>query len=476
MATTLQLHDYDSAVDFLFGRINYEQATQIPYRSREFKLQRMEDLLALLDNPHHRFPAVHIAGTKGKGSTAAMTEAILRAAGLHTGMYTSPHLERIEERFAIDGLPCSEAIFVDAVREVEPVIRDLDQQGQQNGEAGPTYFETTTAIAMLIFAQAEVDMAVLEVGLGGRLDSTNVCRPLVSIITSISYDHTQQLGKTLTSIAREKAGIIKPGVPLVSGALHPEAADVIRRGAQQMNAPYAELQRDFGMRDGNAGGLTYWHEDEFDQSTIDDISLAMCGAHQAENAALAIAAVGRLTGFASAITPAAIRTGLSQATCPARVEVLSRHPLVILDAAHNVASCRALVESLEQHFPQCRQRTLILATSNDKDLSGMLEILLPAFDRVVFTRYQNNPRSTDPQKLLSIAQSLLPGEAPAKRLQSAATPAEAISMVELPSSDDQMLCVAGSFFLAGEVRPLLKQRLVQHTSHEEAGAPPLSLR
>ena len=259
---------YSAALEFLLSRIDYERSATVPYNRREFHLERMHELLDRLGNPHKSLKVVHIAGTKGKGSTAAMIAAILSAAGYRTGLYTSPHLDRIEERLAIDGCPCSPEQFVELLERVRPVVEAMDGAGLRVGfspresvqgawaEAhatpegdgallGPTYFEITTAMAFLHFAEQAVDMAVVEVGLGGRLDSTNVVRPLVSVITSISFDHMKQLGATLDAIAREKAGIIKPGVPVVSSVLGDEPRWAIEEVARRCGSTISQLGVDF---------------------------------------------------------------------------------------------------------------------------------------------------------------------------------------------------------------------------------------
>ncbi len=209
---------------FLESRIDHERSTPAPYSQRNFKLERMRELLAALGDPHLGLPAIHIAGTKGKGSTAAMIAAALEAAGYRVGLFTSPHLERVEERIAIDGQPLSAPDWERLIEEARPHVERMDARAECEGACGPTYFEIVTALAFRHFADLGADCAVLEVGLGGRLDSTNVCRPIVSLITSISFDHVQQLGGTLAAIAGEKAGIIKPGVPVISGVVAPNRA------------------------------------------------------------------------------------------------------------------------------------------------------------------------------------------------------------------------------------------------------------
>ncbi len=235
---------YEAALAFLLGRIDYERMLSIPYGQRDFRLDRMRELAERLGNPQEQLQIVHVAGTKGKGSTAATITAILAAAGYRTGLYSSPHLERLEERIALDGQECPPEALAALIERVRPTVLEMDRQAGP-GSHGPTYFEILTALALLYFVEHAVDVAVLEVGLGGRLDSTNICTPAVAAITSISYDHTRQLGSTLAAIAGEKAGIIKPGVPVISGVVDAEPRDVIARIAAEQHAPLVELGRQF---------------------------------------------------------------------------------------------------------------------------------------------------------------------------------------------------------------------------------------
>lgn len=448
------------AKKFLDGRIDYERARVIPYSARDFKLDRMRDLLARLGNPHQAVPVVHVAGTKGKGSTTAMIGSVLTAAGYRTGAFTSPHLERVEERLAVDGQACSATELVALVDRIGPAVEAMDREGASCDppEHGPTYFEVLTAMAMLHFARRKVEAAVLEVGLGGRLDSTNVCRPLVSAITSISFDHMAQLGTTLESIAREKAGIVKPGVPVVSGVLDPAPRGVIRETCRQQGSRLTELGVDFDF-DYNAprnletapamGSLDFHAHPTGGSRDYRGVPIALLGHHQARNAAVALAVLAELAQTGWNISQGAIRAGLGNLTWPARVEVVARRPAVVVDSAHNSASVDALVRVLDESFSAGR-RWLVFATSHEKDVRGMLARLLKNFDDVILTRYLNNPRGVPPEELGAMAAELT-----GRQYSLCPTPADAWQQIQALAKPEDLVCVTGSFFLAAEIRHLL---------------------
>ena len=294
--------DYAEALGFLLGRIDYERMLNIRYDERDLKLARMHELVRRLGDPQRAMPIVHVAGTKGKGSTAAMTAAMLSAAGYRTGLYTSPHLARLEERMTVDGQQATADEMVALVARVRPVVEAMDREEGMD-EPGPTYFEIVTALALLHFARRQVDVAVLEVGLGGRLDSTNICQPLVSVVTSISFDHTRQLGGTLAAIAGEKAGIIKPGAAVVSGVTVDEPREVVEAAAQRQGCRLLQLGSDFSYtyHDGgplDAGGRrpTIDFEYRLGEGRIEyrDLELALIGEHQGANAAVALAVLVEL--------------------------------------------------------------------------------------------------------------------------------------------------------------------------------------
>ena len=451
-------HLRQEALRFLFDRIDYERGHIAADPTREFKLDRMRELLDRLGQPAATVPIVHIAGSKGKGSTAAMVAAVLTAAGLRTGRFTSPHLERVEERMAVDGLPATATEFVACFERVRPAVEAMDRAAGAS-LAGPTYFEITTAMALVHFARRRVEAAVLEVGMGGRLDATNVCRPQICAITSISLDHTKQLGDTLGAIAGEKAGIVKPGVPLVSGVCEDEPREVIREICRRRAAPLLELDVDFGFRyrpprhleqAPAVGRLDFLAHGPRVAGTRRGLALGLPGSHQAANAAVALAVIGDLAARGWPIPAGAVRQGLAGIAWPARCEVAGRRPAVVIDAAHNTASVAALAATLEESFSVSR-RILVFATTREKDIRGMLAVLLPCFDEVVFTRYWNNPRGVPPEELAALA-----ADQDERHHSVIEDPAEAWRQARAAAGPQDLICVTGSFFIAAEVRRLLQ--------------------
>ena len=457
---------YQAALDFLYGRVNYERVLSTPYSARQFKLDRMRELSQRLGCPDAGLPIVHIAGTKGKGSTASLIASIATSAGLRTGVFSSPHLHRIEERLAIDAEPASAQQLVELVEVVRPVVEAMDRCHTQEG--GPTYFEITTAMALCHFARQRVDLAVLEVGLGGRLDSTNICQPKVAVITSISFDHMAQLGDTLEQIAFEKAGIVKPSVPVISGVAESPAREVIARRCAECDAPLWQVGRDFHFEyfpprllDQQASMARVDVEIAPTHASYRGLEMDLIGRHQAANAATALATIEQLRQQGWSIAPEAIRLGMRRARCPARIEVIQRKPTVVVDGAHNEASIEALVRTLDESFAK-RCKWLVFAAGQDKDIRGMLTRILPCFDQVVFTRYQTNPRSVAPEQLAACARSIGTDE---RGIHVCSTPLEAWQIARRGLRDDDLLCVTGSFFIAGEFR-----RLLQEASFESSPA------
>ena len=453
-----QSPEYRSATDYLFRRINYERLSVQAMSEAGFKLHRMRRLIEVLGSPEQSVPAIHVAGTKGKGSTSVMTAAILQAAGYRVGLYTSPHRVQFEERMTVNGVLPSPQQIVDLVHRIQAAEAELGEDGRDL-----TFFEQTTAMSWLHFQASRVDVAVVEVGLGGRLDSTNLCRPLATIITSISRDHMRMLGNTLESIAREKAGIAKEGVPMLSGITAAEPASAIRQSCQDAGAPLFEVDREirisnvrpFSPIEERGGEMAPLPKYQFDLTapwtTQSGLVAPLAGFHQVTNTALAVSATMSLESKGFVVSDEALREGLSRVELPLRLEVVSRRPLVIVDSAHNDASILALRETLKD-LP-CRRRTLVFGSSRDKETARLLEIALPAFDRVIVTPYLLNPRAVPAEELIEIVRSL--SGIPAEK---ASSPAEAWALAQQGLGPDDLICVSGSFFLAAEFRELLTAR------------------
>jgi dihydrofolate synthase / folylpolyglutamate synthase len=487
--SALQLAARLAAIDWLMGRINYERVSVIPYQERQLKLDRMRQLLTRLGQPDAGMKIIHVAGTKGKGSTSAMIAAMLAAAGYRAGVFSSPHLERIEERFSVDGEPCTAGELVALVDRMRPIVAAMDEEAAADGDPadGPTYFEVTTAMALVHFVERQVDAAVLEVGLGGRLDSTNVCLPAVSVITSISLDHTKQLGNTLAAIAREKAGIIKPGVPVVCGVTEAEPQAVIADIAREHGCRLIQLGEDFvfeyspnGDRQGDKETRRQGDADacrslspsppvslsellwtiNFEyrvagQELQLNASLAMPGAHQAANGAVALAAIAELRHQGWCLSADAMRAGLASARLAGRVEVVAGEPTVVLDTAHNAASARALVETLDS-MPAATRRTILLSISSDKDAAAIVDELAPHFERFIVTQYQENPRAIPVENLSQIVRDALQSARSAStNVFVIRTPQEAWQHVIETSIPGERVCITGSFYLVAEMRKLV---------------------
>ncbi|HEY0487142.1 MAG TPA: folylpolyglutamate synthase/dihydrofolate synthase family protein [Mycobacteriales bacterium] len=368
--------------------------------------ERITALLDLLGNPQRAYPSVHLTGTNGKTSTARMVDALLRAFGLRVGRYTSPHLESITERIAVDGEPLSAERFVEAYDDVAPFAELLDSRGAE----ALTYFELTTAMAFAAFAETPVDVAVVEVGLGGEWDATNVLEAPVAVVTPIDLDHTQLLGETVREIATEKAGIIHSGATLVSAVQLPEAAEPLLRRASEVGATVAREGLEFGVvaREVAVGGQMLTLQGL--SGMYEEIFLPLHGAHQAQNAAVALAAVEAFLGGGAdrGIDAEAVREGFARVTSPGRLERVRNSPTVLLDAAHNPAGIRALTDALTEEFSFGRL-VAVVAVLDDKDARTMLELLEPVVDAVVVTR-NSSPRSLDPDALGAVAVEVFDAE------------------------------------------------------------------
>ena len=410
---------FAQVADYLARFTDYERMTGGRYSGQPYDLRRMARLLDALGHPERGFASVHIAGTKGKGSTAHFAEAIFRAHGLRTGLYTSPHLVRMLERIRLDGEPVPERLFVRAMNRMR---RTMDR-------LRPTYFEIMTAAAFLIFAERRVGMAVIEVGLGGRLDATNLIRPSACAIARIDYDHMDRLGSTIGAIAAEKAGILKPGVPAFTTETRAAAFSVIRRKARDARAPLA-LVAAAGVKSGERTTFS-WEGRRF--------AVPAMGAFQAENATLALSLARRaLVTF----DPAKAARGLAQARPPGRLEIVRRRPTWIVDVAHNPFAARASARALRA----ASGRTIcVFGASRDKDWRSMIAALAPAVDFWICTR-ADNPRAAEADELARGAGAGV----------SAPSVSRAVELAQLMARPRDRVLVTGSFYVAGEALAILR--------------------
>ena len=446
---------YEDAIRWLYDRIDYERIRPSA-QTNPFRLERIESLLQRIGAPHERIPAVHIAGTKGKGSTAAMVDSILQSAGIRTGLFTSPHIEQFEERMRVSGhMPHADQL----TRLVGRLCQVLQDAEMDVSDRIPTFFEVTTLLAWMLFDEEQVQVAVLETGLGGRLDCTNVCSPLVTVITSIGLDHTHILGDTLSKIAWEKAGILKAGVPVVQGQLPGDADRVVEARATELHCPRFVCGRDFAWHDADHG-----HAAAAPQRSqrilvltpccnYENLTVPLLGRHQAHNASLAIMTANLLRdrGYPQ-ITAEAITEGIKATHWPLRFEVLEGQPTIVLDAAHNPDSMRAVAGVLDGTEWQGRRRVLVFAASADKDASSMLSIIVPHFDDVVLTRFIGNPRSVPPEQLQTLVDDLDSRPFSQTQFHQASDPPTAIAKARQLAGPDGLICVTGSLFLAAEAR------------------------
>ncbi|MCD6289697.1 MAG: bifunctional folylpolyglutamate synthase/dihydrofolate synthase [Anaerolineae bacterium] len=443
---------YQKVLDYIYGSARYRRHGCSAVR---YDLSRMRRLLHRLGNPHKRFHSIHIAGTKGKGSTAAITESILRSSGYRTGLFTSPHLHTFRERIRINGQLIPAEDLITLLEWCRPALET---------EPDRTPFETITALAFTYFAENEVDWAVLEVGLGGRLDATNVVHPTACAITSLSFDHTRLLGHTLSLIAWEKAGIIKSGVPVVSAPQAAEAMGVIRDVCRttsarletvgpmissSANAPYTwQWVRHKG------GGLKGQIFTLYGPGGIvlEDLFVPFLGKHQLNNASVAIALIHELQQRGASVPKEALYAGTRQARWPGRLEILAQHPWIVVDSAHNVDSARKLSAALHELFPH-RRLGLVFGASRDKDIRGMLQVFLPIADHSVVSA-SLHPRAADPAELAVLARDVLPGLelTVTKRME------EAIDDILAWVHPDDLILVTGSIFVVAAARAVLASR------------------
>ncbi len=423
-------------------------------------LGRVQALTGLLGDPQRAFPVIHVTGTNGKGSTAAVTESLLRATGLRTGRFTSPHVTVVNERITIDGEAISDQRFDDVWREIEPLVALVDEQ-RLDGVA-MTFFEIITCMAFAAFADAPVDVAVLEVGLGGTWDATNVADGDVAVITPIDLDHTHLLGSTLAEIAGEKAGIIKPGAQAILAGQSLEAAQVLLARCTEVGAIAQREGLDFGVlgRQLAVGGQVVRLNGA--EGPVDDVFLPLYGAHQAANAAQALAAVEAFLGL-KAVNPDVVREGFAQVVFPGRLEVVRSGPSVVLDAAHNPHGARAAAAALTEAFG-FNPLVGVVAVMADKDARGLLEAFEEVMNEVVVTTVASTSRGMPAEELGELAAEVFGAErvTVAPRLDDALE--AAIGRAEAEGAGSPGVLVTGSVVLVGEARALLVTDAPEPTS------------
>ena len=408
-----------------------------------FGLSRMNKLLGYLGNPHRALRAIHIAGTKGKGSTAAMTASICQAAGLKAGLYTSPHLLDIRERIQINGEWIPESEIVRHMNRMLPYL----EQAEKGGETyAPTFFEIFTVIAFLHFLESNVEISVVEVGLGGRLDATNVLEPLACAVTPVSFDHTDKLGTELWKIAGEKAGIIKQGVPVVAGVQAPEALDVIRAKCREKSAPLHEVGGDISVAPVKDGCVVRSWGGEY------LLKVPLLGWHQRENAATAVGLVELMRESGFAIPAEAIVRGIAQLNWPGRIQTISTLPEIIVDGAHNHVSIKALLDALATLPP--KRTIFVVAIARDKDIPPMLDLLVKAGDEFVATNTRN-PRALPAEEL-----GRMLAERSGKRVTVSDNPRKAFELARTNATPDVRICFTGSMYLAGDILALFNSKSV----------------
>ncbi|MFA5144143.1 MAG: folylpolyglutamate synthase/dihydrofolate synthase family protein [Candidatus Omnitrophota bacterium] len=428
---------YTEALQYLDSFINYERRSNYDYK-QSFKLERMKRLSEILDNPHRNFRSIHIAGTKGKGSTSAIVYSILKEAGYKTGLYTSPHLVSFRERIRINDEFISEADLSRLLLKIKGGVEAM-------ADDRPTFFEVCTAVAYLYFSREKVDFAVFEVGLGGRLDATNVLEPLVTAITPISYEHTDKLGCTLGEIACEKAGIVKEKTPCVIAPQEDEALRAIIKVCEERSSKTILVGKDIKFNEIGFSDSMEIFSVTGTASGYQKLEMTLLGSHQVVNAATAIGVIESLRLKDIAVSDEAVRKGVRNAKWQGRLEVISRCPYVVLDGAQNRASAKALARAVKRIF-KYGKLILVLGISKDKDIKGVAEELLPIADKVILTKAGVTGRAAEPEHIKKFVTRK------DRDVYLTGSVKEALGMARAFASPDDMILITGSLFVVGEAK------------------------
>ncbi len=434
---------YDEAIKYLFNRTNYEQEKHLRYNVDTFNLKRMEHLLSLVGNPHTKVDTVHIAGTKGKGSTATMLARMIEANGYKVGLYTSPHVVDLHERIIVNSEMISRTAMLGLLNRIYKAVETVSKT------SAPTFFEIITALAFMHFADAKADVAVIETGLGGRLDSTNVIKPKVVGITNLSFDHQKQLGNTIGEIAKEKAGIFKAGVPIVTVQQDPDAMRVLKAQAAAVKAPLSVTGVDIDFSHRFETSSEYGPHNRVCLTTptskFEHLRVPLLGIHQAVNCGLALAMLDKLKGCGFEIDNDKTVAGLAKVKLPGRMEMICEDPRILIDGAHNAASIKALMYAIGQSIPY-DSMIVIFGCNEDKDAAGMLHELQFGADKVIFTR-SNSAKAMSPDELAEkyIAIS-------GKMCQTAPALGEALRLAKSAVGKEDLVCITGSFYLIGQAK------------------------
>ena len=433
---------YQQAIDYLFAKTDYEKQERLRYNVTTFDLDRMEKLLSLLGNPHNKIHTVHIGGTKGKGSTATMLARMLEANGYKVGLYTSPPVVHLHERIMVNSDMLTEA-------ELRDLLNRLYAPVEKMSKTPPTFFEIMTALAFMHFVDKRVDIAVIETGMGGRLDSTNVIQPEVVGITSLSIDHMQQLGNTIDLIAEEKAGIFKRGVPAITVQQDPAAMQVLRARALAIKAPLSVTGTDIDFSHRFETSREHGPHTRICLTTptskFEHLRVPLHGNHQAINCGLALAMLDKLKTLGYKIDNDKAAEGLGKVSLAGRMEMISQDPRILIDGAHNAASIQALMHAIGQNIPY-DSMVVIFGCNNDKDIRGMLEKLQYGADKVIFTR-SNSVKAMPPEELADMYTEIC-----GKMCQTAVSLGPALQLAKSAISKEDLICITGSFYLVGQAK------------------------